>query len=143
VAIAVELLAKPPMFFLDEPTSGLDPALEEKMMSLFRALTGPERLTLVTTHILASLALVDLAVIVAGGRLVFVGPPKEAKPFFGAEELADIYKILSRDKPADWARKLESSSLYRTFVVDRLRSAPPVPTWLTSADRPNARRAHG
>jgi ABC-type multidrug transport system ATPase subunit len=120
VAIAVELLAKPPLFFLDEPTSGLDPALEEKMMSLFRSLTAPDRLTLVTTHILASLQLVDLVVIVAGGRLVFVGPPKEAKPFFGAEELADIYRKVGETPTAEWARKLEASSLYKTFVLDRL-----------------------
>ncbi|HEY6540680.1 MAG TPA: FHA domain-containing protein, partial [Ktedonobacteraceae bacterium] len=38
VSIALELLAKPSVFFLDEPTSGLDPGLDRKMMLLLRKL---------------------------------------------------------------------------------------------------------
>ena len=38
-SVALELLAKPRALFLDEPTSGLDPALEGRMMALFRELT--------------------------------------------------------------------------------------------------------
>src|SRR5579884_4182409 len=38
VSIALELLAKPSIFFLDEPTSGLDPGLDRKMMFLLRKL---------------------------------------------------------------------------------------------------------
>lgn len=119
VSVAVELLAKPALFFLDEPTSGLDPALEEKMMQLLRGLTGPDRLTVVTTHVLASLALCDLAVIVAGGRLVYVGEPADAPAFFDAADMPSVYRALASSNAREWAAKLERSPAYRTFVLER------------------------
>jgi ABC transport system ATP-binding/permease protein len=128
VSLGVELIAKPPLLFLDEPTSGLDPALEEKMMQLFRTLTQPDRLTVVTTHVMASLELVDLALIVAKGRLVFVGPPKEAPAFFGTADLPSVYRTLASSDARTWSNKLEATSLYRTYVTQRLSSpAPPMP----------------
>lgn len=120
VCIAVELLGRPPLMFLDEPTSGLDPALEAQMMGLFRRLTGPERLTVVTTHVLASLEQVDVAVMLAKGRLVFVGPPRAAPGFFEVEDLPAVYRLLSSADAAGWARRFEGSLLYREYVLDRL-----------------------
>lgn len=120
VSIAVELLAKPPLLFMDEPTSGLDPALEEKTMSLFRRLTTSDRLTVVTTHVMASLDLVDLAVFVAKGRVVYVGPPVEAAPFFGVPDLPSIYRLLAREDAAPLEKRFRGSSLHATFVAERL-----------------------
>ena len=125
VSIAVELLAKPPLLFLDEPTSGLDPALEERTMQLFRRLTGPDRLTLVTTHVLASLDVVDVVLIVSAGFLVYVGPPSEAPSFFGVADLPSIYKRLAKDPPREWANKLLASPLHQAYVGERLAIEPP------------------
>lgn len=120
VSVAIELIGRPPLMFLDEPTSGLDPALEAQMMSLFRQITGPERLTVVTTHVLASLEHVDVAVMLAQGRLVFVGPPREARDFFEVEDLPAVYRLLSEADAGRWARRFEGSAWHRRWVLDRL-----------------------
>jgi ABC-type multidrug transport system ATPase subunit len=120
VSVAMELLSRPPLMFLDEPTSGQDPALEGQMMALFRRITGPERITLVTTHVLASLEAVDLAVMLARGRLVYVGPPYEAPAFFKARDLPAVYRALAEGDAAAFARRLEASALYREHVTARL-----------------------
>lgn len=120
VAIAVELLAKPPVLFLDEPTSGLDPALEETTMRLFRSLTTPERLTLVTTHVLASLDLVDLLLVMSRGRLVYIGPPGEAPGFFDVPDLPSIYRKISSGPPEPWLARLVATPSYRRLVTARL-----------------------
>lgn len=126
VSVAVELLAQPPLLFLDEPTSGLDPALEEKTMQLFRSLTGQGRLTVVTTHVLASLDIVDLVLILSKGHLVYVGTPGQAPEFFGVADIPSIYRVLGQTSPREWATKLEGSAQYRSLVLDRL--ATPAPT---------------
>jgi ABC transport system ATP-binding/permease protein len=120
VSIAVELLAKPPLLFLDEPTSGLDPALEEKTMHLFRTLTTPDRLTVVTTHVLASLDVVDLLLVMSRGRLVFIGPPREAPGFFSVNDMPAIYKTVAATPAESWESKLRGSALYREYVLERL-----------------------
>lgn len=120
VSIAVELLAKPPLLFMDEPTSGLDPALEEKTMALFRRLTTEDRLTVVTTHVMASLERVDLAVFVAKGRVVYVGPPGEAAGYFQVPDLPSIYRLLAREDAAALERGFRGSALYHRFVAERL-----------------------
>lgn len=128
VSLATELLSSPPLLFLDEPTSGLDPDLEDKAMSLFRRLTNEGRLTVVTTHVLASLSAVDIALIMAKGRLVFIGPPQEAPGFFEVPDFPSIYRLLASGSVEPWAKKMVASSAYRTLVVDRLKSAaPPLP----------------
>src|SRR5207244_10654485 len=51
VSIALELLAKPNLFFLDEPTSGLDPGLDRKMMAMLRNIADKEGHTIILlTH---------------------------------------------------------------------------------------------
>src|SRR5205823_8618782 len=51
VSIALELLAKPNVFFLDEPTSGLDPGLDRKMMTMLRNIADKEGHTIIlVTH---------------------------------------------------------------------------------------------
>ena len=125
VAVAMELLARPPLFFLDEPTSGLDPALEEQMMALLRAITIEERLTVVTTHVLASLELVDLALVMAKGRLVYLGPPAQIAEFFGAKDLPEAYRLLAKAEPAALAERFARSPEHRRYVVERLASPPP------------------
>ena len=94
VNIGLELLAEPGLFFLDEPTSGLDPGLEKRMMDTLRRLSDEGRTIVLVTHATANIALCDLVAFMAQGRLVFFGPPDEAKRFFGGVEFADIYTIL-------------------------------------------------
>lgn len=91
VSIASELLADCSLLFLDEPTSGLDPGLERKMMFTLRTLADSGRIVLLITHATANIEQCDHIVFMAGGRVIYFGPPFQALAFFGAETFADIY----------------------------------------------------
>jgi ABC-type multidrug transport system ATPase subunit len=122
VSLAVELLAEPPLIFLDEPTSGLDPDLEDKSMAVFRRIADQDRLVVVSTHVLASLDKVDLAIFMCKGRLVYVGPPTEAAAFFEVPDFPSIYRCLAAADPELWMRKLRGSPRYRELVLGRLQA---------------------
>lgn len=97
VSIASELLAEPTLFFLDEPTSGLDPGLEKKLMQTMRQLANQGRTILLVTHATENITACDHVVFMAQGRMIYFGPPKEAKAFFGVPEegsFSDIYTRL-------------------------------------------------
>lgn len=102
VACAVELVAQPAMLLLDEPGTGLDPALEERLMTMLRAVADQGRGVVVVTHATSSLALCDVvAVMGAGGTLRYVGPPTGALSHFGVGAYDEIYKALAdADGPA-------------------------------------------
>lgn len=111
VSIAVELLAQPRVLFLDEPTSGLDPGMEKDLMRNLRKLADPQQgqnahSVVVTTHIMDNLDLLDQLWIVYSGRLVFSGPPEQARDFFRVTELRAIFDQLPKRKPASWAKSL-------------------------------------
>ena len=87
VSVALELLAKPQALFLDEPTSGLDPALEGRMMGLFRSLSEGGATVIVSTHVTQNLRMCDkIAWLAPGGRLVFFGSPPEALRHFRVQD---------------------------------------------------------
>lgn len=96
VSIASELLADPSLFFLDEPTSGLDPGLEKKMMYTLRYIADSGRTVVLVTHATANITQCDLVAFMAGGRLVYYGPPTGALRMFGVTsgDFADIYTKL-------------------------------------------------
>ncbi len=120
VSLGIELLTSPPILFLDEPTSGLDPGLEERMMRLFHKLAREGRTVIITTHIMESLELLDLAAILVKGHLVFYGPPQLALKAFKVEDFADIYTKLERFRPIDLANQYRSSPLYKKYITARL-----------------------
>jgi ABC-type multidrug transport system ATPase subunit len=109
VNLGVELMTSPSVLFLDEPTSGLDPALEEKMMELFRKLARQGRTVFVTTHVTENLDMVDRVLLLCTGRLTFVGKPKAALGFFGVEHFSDIYAKLTGMGADHWARQFSAS----------------------------------
>ncbi len=121
VSIGVELLAKPPVLLLDEPTSGLDPALEQKMMALLSSIAKEGRTVLVTTHVMESLAEVDLVLILMKGHLIFYGPPATALNHFGAASFSRIYSKLESNSPKKWAELYRGTTLYPKYVTDRLQ----------------------
>src|SRR5947208_10316040 len=95
VSIALELLAKPSVFFLDEPTSGLDPGLDRKMMFLLRRLADQGHTIILATHATNNINACDYICFLAqGGRLAYFGPPNEAKVYFGKTDFAEIYSHL-------------------------------------------------
>ncbi len=110
VSIAVELLARPTLFFLDEPTSGLDPGLEKKMMYDLNRLADEGRTVVLVTHATANIEQCDQVAFLSQGRLSYYGPPNDALQFFGVRDFSDIYLKLSQDVDPS-AGKAPSSEL--------------------------------
>jgi ABC-type multidrug transport system ATPase subunit/pSer/pThr/pTyr-binding forkhead associated (FHA) protein/ABC-type multidrug transport system permease subunit len=147
VSIAVELLARPTLFFLDEPTSGLDPGLEKKMMYDLNRLSDEGRTIVLVTHATANIEQCDQVAFLSKGRLAYYGPPNEALQFFGVRDFADIYLKLAQEidpqkglpPPPElqayyppktgasarvqagplWAEHFQHSDQYRRFVAGR------------------------
>jgi ABC-type multidrug transport system ATPase subunit len=99
VSVGVELLSRPPLLFLDEPTSGLDPLAEFKLMELLRRLADTGCTVICTTHVMENVYLMDQIAIVFDGRVVFQGPPDEARSRFGVTRLSSLYDAL---QSIDW-----------------------------------------
>lgn len=147
VSIAVELLARPTLFFLDEPTSGLDPGLEKKMMYDLNRLANEGRTVVLVTHATANIEQCDHVAFLTWGRLAYYGPPNEALQFYNVRDFSDIYLKLSQEiDPAHgkqppqelvpyyqksfpkggkvtagilWADHFRQSAAYKKYVVDR------------------------
>jgi ABC-2 type transport system ATP-binding protein len=78
LALAGALLGDPGILVLDEPTNGLDPAGVHWLRSFLRGRVDGGCTVLVSSHLLAELALsADSVVIIKGGRLVTQGPVAE------------------------------------------------------------------
>jgi ABC transport system ATP-binding/permease protein len=117
VSVALELLTKPSLLFLDEPTSGLDPGLDKSVMQMLRGLADDGRTVAVVTHSVANLDICDrLLVMAPGGRIAFFGPPKEALPFLGFDDWADVFQAFD-DPSIDWGGRYLQSPAYQKYVA--------------------------
>jgi ABC-type multidrug transport system ATPase subunit len=111
VTVASELLNRPSLLFLDEPTTGLDPGLETRLMQVFCDLaeTGKRAIALVT-HATKNLDLADrVCVMGQGGELAFLGPPADAREFFGVSTYDGIYTALDQRPAVEWRREFEDA----------------------------------
>ncbi|HET9918888.1 MAG TPA: ATP-binding cassette domain-containing protein, partial [Ktedonobacteraceae bacterium] len=122
VSIALELLAKPSVFFLDEPTSGLDPGLDRKLMKLLRNLARKGQTIVLVTHATANIMECDYVCFLSEGSMVYFGPPEKATRFFKVkdEDFTDIYIQLEEAKrnkrTPEQVNKFRTSSDYREYV---------------------------
>lgn len=120
VSIAMELLARPLILVADEPTSGLDPELEFSLTTQLRKMADAGHVVIVTTHVMASLSLLDYVCLLKEGRLVYCGPPSAMKVYFGVEDFADIYRLLSSKPASQWYSAYASSPDFRKYLAGRL-----------------------
>ncbi|MCO6005099.1 ATP-binding cassette domain-containing protein [Actinoallomurus purpureus] len=120
VSVALELLTKPSLLFLDEPTSGLDPGLDKSVMQMLRGLADDGRTVAVVTHSVANLDICDrLLVMAPGGRIAYFGPPKEALPFLGFGDWADVFQAFD-DPSIDWGGRYLHSQEHQRYVQAEL-----------------------
>jgi ABC-type multidrug transport system ATPase subunit/ABC-type multidrug transport system permease subunit len=113
VGVAVELLSRPGILFLDEPGTGLDPGLEKRLMELLHELSRDSRPIVTITHSTKHLDLCDkLAVMAAGGVLVYYGPPQDALSFFEVAEYDDIYTALDEQPVERWIEDPRRLTMY-------------------------------
>ncbi|MFL5655930.1 MAG: ATP-binding cassette domain-containing protein [Ktedonobacteraceae bacterium] len=134
VSIALELLAKPNIFFLDEPTSGLDPGLDRKMMTMLRNIADKEGHTIIlVTHATNNINNCDYVCFLApGGFLAYFGRPDDATVYFNQSDFADIYSTLEpTDTEPDIPKKAEArfkqSPQYKQYVALPASQMPPPP----------------
>ncbi|WP_308467478.1 ABC transporter ATP-binding protein [Rathayibacter soli] len=76
--VALGIIGHPQLLFLDEPTTGFDPEARHEFWGLIRGLKAEGTTILLTTHYLDEAAqLGDRAAVIAGGKLVEIGPIDE------------------------------------------------------------------
>ena len=149
VSIALELLAKPNVFFLDEPTSGLDPGLDRKMMLLLRKLADKGHTIILVTHATNNINFCDYVCFLStGGNLAYFGPPEEAKTYFKQPEFAEIYSLLDPGDdrphtPVEVGEKFRQSRTYQKYISDPLSQKPKTSTQLLREQQPGSRSRRG
>jgi lipooligosaccharide transport system ATP-binding protein len=78
LAVATSLINRPELLILDEPTTGLDPAVRHALWSRIRTLGAAGTTVLLTTHYMDEAErLCDRVVIMAGGRALCEGTPRD------------------------------------------------------------------
>jgi ABC-2 type transport system ATP-binding protein len=78
VDLALGIVGNPELVFLDEPTTGLDPQARRQVWALVRRMTGLGKTVLLTTHYLDEAeALADRVAVIAAGRIVAEGSPRD------------------------------------------------------------------
>ena len=86
LAFACEVLTNPPLLFCDEPTSGLDSYMAQNVVTVLKALAQQGKTIVCTIHQPSSqvFALFDRILLMAEGRLAFLGDISRCKEFFNA-----------------------------------------------------------
>ncbi len=75
VDVALGVIGRPELLFLDEPTTGFDPEARHQFWELIRSLSREGTTIVLTTHYLDEAAqLSDRAAVIAGGRMLDIGP---------------------------------------------------------------------
>ncbi|KAB7495576.1 ABC transporter G family member 18 [Armadillidium nasatum] len=79
-----EILTDPPLLFCDEPTTGLDSYNAKKLVKMMKEMAARRKTILCTIHQPSSevFAMFDRLLLLAEGRIAFLGSSKEALEFF-------------------------------------------------------------
>jgi ABC-2 type transport system ATP-binding protein len=77
--LASALVHEPSLLLLDEPTAGIDPILRQTIWDELARLKNAGRTLLVTTQYVAEAESCDSVALIAGGRLIALGPPEELR----------------------------------------------------------------
>jgi ABC-2 type transport system ATP-binding protein len=123
--IARGLLHDPPVLFLDEPTIGLDPVGARELRALIASLADTGKTILLTTHYMFEAdALCDRIAVIANGKIVAAGTPRDLKASVANLTVVEIEAYGVTD-----------------VAIERLRSAPGV-TSVSVEEREQAQVLH-
>jgi lipooligosaccharide transport system ATP-binding protein len=90
--IARGLVHRPELVLLDEPTVGLDPQVRQELWSLIDGLRQAGVTVLMSTHYIEEAErLADVVAIMAAGRIVAEGPPRELVAEYAGREVVEVY----------------------------------------------------
>ncbi|XP_049695076.2 protein white [Helicoverpa armigera] len=84
LSFASEVLTDPPLMFCDEPTSGLDSFMAQNVIQVLKGLAQKGKTVVCTIHQPSSelYAMFDKLLIMADGKVAFLGSPDQANDFF-------------------------------------------------------------
>lgn len=95
VGLAQALLHDPPVLILDEPTDGLDPNQKHEVRGLISEL-GQTKAVVLSTHILEEVdAVCTRAIIIARGKIVADGTPKELSQRSPSGSLDEVFRTIT------------------------------------------------
>jgi ABC-2 type transport system ATP-binding protein len=78
LALALAFVGDPQVLLLDEPTAGLDPQMRREVQDHIRAIKDNGRAVLLATHDMEeAMRLCDRVAVIAGGKIVATGAPRE------------------------------------------------------------------
>lgn len=80
----MKVLTDPPLMFCDEPTSGLDSFMAQNVVSVLKSMASKGKTVICTIHQPSSemFAMFDKILLMAEGRVAFLGKPDDAVNFF-------------------------------------------------------------
>lgn len=141
LALAMEIVSRPPILLADEVTSGLDPQAEDGIVRLLHELSrSAGRIVLSVTHSLRHLALYDSVLVLAGGHVAYHGPAEYVAHYFRCDDPQDIFSRLGEREPREWANswKKHRSAFLAAREEEARKSSGPCGTKPadTSADLP-------
>jgi len=111
IGIARALIHDPTFLVLDEPLSGLDPRARIQMRRLLRRLADEGKTLLVSSHILAELAVVcDDVGIINKGKLEITGPMQEVFDALQKDRLIELKALSGMEKALAVVDKDETTS---------------------------------
>lgn len=86
LSFASEVLTNPPVMFCDEPTSGLDSFMAQNVVTVLKNMANKKKTIICTIHQPSSevYAMFDKILLMAEGRVAFLGSPAQANDFFSS-----------------------------------------------------------
>ncbi len=106
--IARGLLHDPPVLFLDEPTIGVDPVGARELRATIGALKAAGKTVLLTTHYMFEAdTLCDRIAVIAKGRIVAEGTPRELKTQVSEGIVVEVEVYGIGDEAVDALRAIE------------------------------------
>ncbi len=106
--IARGLLHDPPVLFLDEPTIGVDPVGARELRATIGALKAAGKTVLLTTHYMFEAdTLCDRIAVIAKGRIVAEGTPRELKTQVSEGIVVEVEVYGIEDEAVDALRAID------------------------------------
>ena len=106
--VARGLLHNPPVLFLDEPTIGLDPVGARELRATIASLTAIGKTVLLTTHYMFEAdALCDRIAVIAQGKIVAEGTPRDLKAGVADGRVVEIEVYGTADEAVERLRVVE------------------------------------
>ncbi len=117
--IARGLVHEPRLVLLDEPTVGLDPQVRQELWSLIDHLRGEGTTVLMSTHYIEEAErLADTVEVMARGRIVARGKPRELVAQYAGRETHEVYgpparleELRAQGEAAGWAMRRSGPAL--------------------------------